>query len=148
MLILVVGGYALLAGGTQRFSLPEISGYDQPSSVSGWAYVRDGDTIEVGGVAVRLQGLHCPEAGEPGGSAATTAMRRLIDSDRVTCALTGERTYDRIVGTCHVGDTDLTAALIREGVCARCPRYDPWKRYLPAQLQAGSWQGSMPGYCR
>ena len=108
----------------------------------------DGDTIEVGGVAVRLQGLHCPEAGERGGSAATTAMRRLIDSDRVTCSLTGERTHDRIVGTCKVGDTDLTAALIRDGVCARCPRYDPWMRYLPAQLQAGSWQGSMPGYCR
>ena len=36
------------------------------AAVTGRAYVRDGDTIEVGGVAVRLQGLHCPELGEPG----------------------------------------------------------------------------------
>jgi endonuclease YncB( thermonuclease family) len=117
------------------------------TDVSGWAYVRDGDTIAVSGVRVRLEGLHCPEAGDPGGSAATSAMRGLTGGQHVTCSLTGERTYDRIVGTCHVGDTDLTAAIIRQGVCARCPRYDPWMRYLPAQLMAGAWRGSMPGYC-
>ena len=63
VLVLVVGGYAVLAGGVDRAVLPMMDRVDQPSSVSGWAYVRDGDTIEVGGVAVRLQGLHCPEAG-------------------------------------------------------------------------------------
>ena len=103
------------------------------AEVSGRAHVLDGDTIAVGGVRVRLQGLHCPEAGEPGGSTATSAMRDLTRGQ---------------YGTCYVGDTDLTAAIIRQGVCARCPRYDPWGWYLPAQLQAGTWQGSMPGYCR
>jgi endonuclease YncB( thermonuclease family) len=96
---------------------------------------------------VRLQGLHCPEAGDNGGSAATNAMRALTRGQHVTCSLTGERTYDRMVGTCHVGDTDLTAAIIRQGVCARCPRYDRWGRYSAAQREAGPWRGSMPGYC-
>jgi hypothetical protein len=75
-------------------------------------------------------------------------MGRLTGGQQAAYSLTGQRTCDRIVGARHVGGTDLTAALIREGVCACCPRYDPWIRYLLAQLQAGSWQGSMPGYCR
>jgi endonuclease YncB( thermonuclease family) len=117
------------------------------ADVSGRAYVLDGDTIEVGGVRVRLEGLHCPEAGEPVGSAATNAMRGLTGGQNVSCSLTGERSYDRMIGTCYVCDADLTAAIISEGVCARCPRYDPGGRYVPAQREAGAWRGSMPGYC-
>jgi micrococcal nuclease len=49
----------------------------QAQTVSGRAHVLDGDTIEVGGVRVRLEGLHCPEGNDPGGSAATSAMRGL-----------------------------------------------------------------------
>ena len=60
---------------------------------------------------VRLPGLHCPEAREPGGSAASKAMRGLTRGRHVTCSLTGERSYDRMIGTCYVGDTDLTAAI-------------------------------------
>jgi endonuclease YncB( thermonuclease family) len=117
------------------------------SEVSGRAYVLDGDTIEVGGVRVRLQGLHCPEAGEPGGSAATSAMQRMTRGDTVRCTLTGERSYDRIVGTCYVADIDLTAAIIRQGTCARCARHDPGGRYLPVQREAGAWRRSVPRYC-
>lgn len=121
---------------------------DVPSAVGGRAQVRDGDTIEVDRVAVRLQGLHCPEPGEPGGRDASLAMQLLNRGNEVACKLTGERTYDRIVGTCRVGNTDLAAPLIREGVCARCPRYDPAGRYTAVQREAGAWNRSMPGYCR
>ena len=71
----------------------------------------------------------------------------MVVNQTVSCTLNGERTYDRTVGTCYVKGSDLTAALIRDGHCARCPRYDPLMWYLPAQIEAGSWQGSMPGYC-
>ena len=54
------------AGGAQRVA---------SADVSGRAHVLDGDTIEVGGVSERLEGLHCPEASERGGSAASRAMR-------------------------------------------------------------------------
>ena len=82
--------------------------------------------------SIRLQGLHCPEPGEPGGRAATSAMQRLTSSNEVRSTLTGQRTYDRIVGTCRVGDTDLAAALICEGFGARCVRYAPGMRYATA----------------
>ena len=38
--------------------------------------VRDGDTIVVAGVPVRLQGLAAPERGEPGGAEATAESMR------------------------------------------------------------------------
>jgi hypothetical protein len=142
------GGLLDDTGLNLRPSEPGSGWHDRiPDSVTGRAYVRDGDTIEVGSVAVRLQGLHCPEADEPGGSIATSAMRRLVRGASVTCSLTGERTYDRIVGRCHVGEIDLAAALISERVCARCPRYDPWMRYLLVQRRAGGWNGTLPPYC-
>ena len=117
------------------------------AGVTGSVHVRDGDTIVVSGVPVRLQGLHCPENGEPGGADATAAMRSLTSGNTVQCSLTGERTYDRIVGTCFASGQDLASMLIRQGVCARCPRYDPEMRYASAQRIAGPWRGSMPGYC-
>jgi hypothetical protein len=40
------------------------------------SHVRDGDTIEVEGLPIRLNGLAAPEGDEPGGSAATTVPPR------------------------------------------------------------------------
>ena len=74
-------------------------------------------------------------------------MSRMVSGQQVSCTLNGERTYDRMVGTCYVNGTELTAAMIRGGHCARCARYDPLMWYLPAQIEAGGWWGSMPGYC-
>lgn len=75
-------------------------------------------------------------------------MRRRTLGKQVQCTLTGERSYDRSVGICRVGDADLAAALILEGLCARCPRHDPSRRYAATQREAAAWQQSMPGYCR
>jgi hypothetical protein len=49
--------------GSALTSGPSASGQQRVTSadVSGRAHVLDGDTIEVGGVRVRLEGLHCPE---------------------------------------------------------------------------------------
>jgi endonuclease YncB( thermonuclease family) len=109
--------------------------------------MRDGDTLVVSGTPVRLKGLHCPEMSEAGGVQASSAISRMVAGQQVSCELTGERTYDRMVGRCYVAGTDLAPALIRGGFCARCPRYEPLTWYMPAQLEAGRWQGTMPGYC-
>ena len=130
------------SGSTARLVTPT-----NHAGVTGSVRVRDGDTIVVSGIPVRLQGLHCPENGEPGGADATAAMRSLTSGNTVQCTLNGERTYDRSVGTCFADGQDLASMLIRQGVCARCPRYDPEMRYASAQRDAGPWRRSMPGYC-
>jgi endonuclease YncB( thermonuclease family) len=117
------------------------------ATVEGRVQVRDGDTLVVGGVPVRLAGLHCPEAREPGGAAATARLRSLVAGRAVSCDLTGARTHDRQVGICRAADRDLAEALIREGACARCPRHDTAGRYRAAQGAAGPWRGALPRYC-
>ena len=64
----------------------------------GRARVTDGDTLRVGGVAVRLKGLAAPEVahvgdpGEPGGVEAKAFMVELVEGETVVCDLTQERT--------------------------------------------------------
>ncbi len=51
------------------------------------SHVRDGDTIEVGPIAIRLQGIAAPEGNEPGGDIATNAMRDLVLGKELRCDL-------------------------------------------------------------
>ena len=83
-------------------------------------HVRDGDTIEVSGVPVRIANLDCAETGTRTGEIATARVRRLVARARMDCALSGRKSYDRHVGTCALPDgRDLGEVLIAEGTCAR-----------------------------
>ena len=55
------------------------------------SHVRDGDTIELGPIAIRLEGIAAPERDEPGGAAAADAMRDLVLGKDLRCDLTGDR---------------------------------------------------------
>jgi endonuclease YncB( thermonuclease family) len=115
--------------------------------VTGLDRIRDGDTLVVGGVPVRISGLHCPERDEPGGAAATAAVAALASRAEVACTLTGRRSHDRRIGQCRAGTTDLAETLVRRGHCARCPGHDRAGLYRAAQDAAGPWRGPMPRYC-
>lgn len=83
-------------------------------------HVRDGDTIEISGVPVRIANLDCAEMGTAAGRRATARMRELVRSGDISCTLSGRRSYDRQVGTCRVpGGHDIGEVLIAEGFCAR-----------------------------
>ena len=82
--------------------------------------VRDGDTVEISGVPVRIANLDCAEKGTPDGERATRVMLRLASAGPLACNLTGKRSHDREVGTCHLADgRDIGNLLISEGVCIR-----------------------------
>lgn len=82
--------------------------------------VRDGDTIEVSGVAIRFGSLDCAEANTSEGQRATARMRTLVAGQRLTCHLNGRTSYDREIGSCQMSDgRDLAAVLIQEGYCGR-----------------------------
>lgn len=123
-----------------------------PAILAGVATVHDGDTLTIGGVAVRLKGISAPELGEPGGIAARDALRALVGDRVVRCRLTGETTHRRAVGFCKVGRRDLQAALVRAGLAMACPRFD--RRYVPLEVRpraagTGVWGNgyARPGYC-
>ena len=92
------------------------------------SHVRDGDTIEVDGIPIRLAALDCPEKNtKPGQEAARAAES--YENLAVTCELTGARTYDRFVGYCKVDGDDLGELMINYTDCTVWEKYDIWDRY-------------------
>ena len=72
--------------------------FAQVASISGTVTkVRDGDTIEVGLIAIRLMGVAAPELGEPLGSRARDFIFRFVFSKPIQCELNGDKSYDRFV---------------------------------------------------
>ena len=86
-------------------------------------YVRDGDTIELGALAIRLNGLAAPEWDAPGGQEATDAMKALVLGKSVMCDLDGDRTYDRCVAICTLEGADISETLVQQGLARDCPRF-------------------------
>ncbi|HEY9814658.1 MAG TPA: hypothetical protein V6D20_02475 [Candidatus Obscuribacterales bacterium] len=104
-------------GGARQQGTTSRSGKTLSGPVS---HVRDGDTIEVSGVAVRLANLDCAESGTMAGDSATRRMRQLVSTGQVTCTLSGRKSYDREVGQCRLaGGDDVGRVMIAEGICGR-----------------------------
>lgn len=111
-------------------------------------HVRDGDTIEVAGRPIRLNGVTCDERGAPLGDKATRFVRSLVSGRTVSCTLNGDVTHDREVARCSLEDgRDLGSILIRKGLCGRCPHFDPLGSYADEEKLAGPWEGAFPPYC-
>lgn len=97
--------------------------------VTGRARIVDGDTIDVAGQRVRLEGIDAPESGQtcPGryagsllepwrcGVAATHALGRLVGSSPVTCEIHETDKYDRLLGTCLAQGRNVNREMVRRG---------------------------------
>jgi|TARA_B110000093_G_scaffold159563_1_gene179441 endonuclease YncB( thermonuclease family) len=102
---------------------------DNPTILSGTVtHVRDGDTIEVNGIAVRLSALDCPENGTQKGNQATNVAKQFQGSP-AQCELTGAKTYDRLVGYCSVEGSDFGLYMMNNSSCKVWEKYDIWDRY-------------------
>ncbi len=117
------------------------------------SHVRDGDTIELGPIAVRLQGIAAPEGNEPGGAIATDAMRDLVLGKDLRCDLTGDRSHDRVIGVCFLQDgRDIGEVMVFQGHARDCYRFSRG-RYADAERHARimghdlSQIYALPEYC-
>ena len=90
--------------------------------------VRDGDTIEVNGVAIRLSALDCPERGTREGEHANRLAQQFLNTNAV-CELTGAKTYDRLVGYCSIENQDFGLFMMLNSACKLWKKYDVWGRY-------------------
>ena len=110
-------------------------------------HVRDGDTIELGELPIRLNGVSAPELNEPFGPQSKQFMRDLVIGKIVRCELSGEKTYDRRVGTCYLEGEDIGATIIKEGLALDCPRYSGGL-YAVAESAEARKVIKLPEYCR
>lgn len=125
-----------------------------PRVLSGYGVVIDGDTLDVAGERVRLEGIDAPERGQSClrkdgkswrcGRAATRALRKLVRGRVVKCAALGRGVYGRILGACSVGGVQINAQLVRRGLAWAFVKYS--NRYVGLERIArskrlGIWQG-------
>jgi endonuclease YncB( thermonuclease family) len=83
-------------------------------------HVRDGDTIEVRGQAIRFGSLDCAELDTPAGQRAKTEMQRLVGGAYLVCRTDGRRSHDRWIGSCLLPDgKDLAGIMIARNICRR-----------------------------
>lgn len=123
----------------------------------GRASVIDGDTIEIAGERIRLNGIDAPESAQlcqdasgqayRCGQKASLALDEWIAKSRpARCEFVERDRYGRFVGECFRNDgADVQVWLVREGHALDWPRYSGGA-YAAAQAEAeragrGMWQG-------
>jgi len=82
--------------------------------------IRDGDTIVVGLIPIRIANLDCAERGSKSGDRATRQITGMVKNVQLRCTLEGRRSYDREVGVCSLPNgRDIGEILIAGGYCQR-----------------------------
>jgi endonuclease YncB( thermonuclease family) len=124
------------------------------ATLTGRAEAVDGDTLMVGGIRVRLEGIDAPEAEQtctsafgahwPCGLEARRALARLVEGVLVECEERGQDKYKRLLGVCRAGSVELNAELVRRGLAWAFVRYS--QSYVAAEAAAraarvGIWSG-------
>lgn len=127
---------------------------DAPGSVAGLARIIDGDTIELAGVRIRLEGIDAPETGQTCGrkwlgtwdcgNEATRFLANLTEGREVHCVNRGLDKYGRMLGACFLGDLDINAEMVRRGFAWAFVKYS--RTYVDAEAEAralrlGIWEG-------
>ena len=110
-------------------------------------HVRDGDTIEVGKIPIRLNGVSAPELHEYLGDKSKKFMTNMIIGRHLKCELSGAKTYDRYVGTCYMEEQDIGKILIDHGLALDCPRYSNG-RYNQFEKKEAKKNIKLPTYCK
>jgi endonuclease YncB( thermonuclease family) len=91
---------------------------------NGTIHVIDADTLDVGGVRVRLHGIDAPEMGQPCaangqewdcGAWARNAVVAAYEGRHATCARIDVDRYGRVVARCLVNGADIGGALVNAG---------------------------------
>lgn len=108
-------------------------GCDSPDNLAvGQVRVIDGDTLEMLGTAdlrtgkplrIRLMGIDAPERGTIAGARATAVLKGIILGRSVTCALTGDTSYNREVARCFVPEGDLGCLMINASQATEAVRF-------------------------
>ena len=120
----------------------------------GLARAKDGDSLMVGKTEVRLFGVDAPELGQTCkkggtdwacGAEAADRLSMLVAGKDVSCTSMGTDQYNRTLGRCTVGATDINRIVVATGFAVAYRRYS--SDYISAEETAkvarrGIWAGT------
>ncbi len=127
---------------------------DGISTLAGPAQVVDGDTIDINGQRIRLEGIDAPETAQTCstargtawacGRAATKTLAALVAGADVACDSRGADKYGRLLGICYANGRDINAAMVQAGMAWAFIKYST--TYVSEEgaarlANAGIWQG-------
>ncbi len=140
--------------------LPEVRNWLRPAgdTIIGRASVIDGDTIEIQGQRIRLNGVDAPESAQfcinqdgkryGCGSEAAIVLKLFLELSVPTrCEFVEWDQYGRYVGDCYrADDVSLAVGIVRSGYALDWPRYSKGK-YSTYEAEAkaekvGMWAGN------
>lgn len=112
--------------------------------VTGKARVVDGDTIEIAGERIRLEGIDAPESGQSCarrffgswdcGTVATKTLSLMVADKPVTCTRQGTDKYGRMLGVCSVDGLEINRQMVRDGHAWAFVKYST--RYVTEEAEA------------
>lgn len=125
-----------------------------PQIAMAQARIVDGDTIEIGVITYRINGIDAPEAGQTCqtstgkswrcGEASMDFLKDHIAGAVVHCESHGNDGYGRTIATCFAGSRDIGAEMVRAGFAWAFVKYST--DYVSEEADAranlrGIWQG-------
>ena len=124
------------------------------SPLAGIARVIDGDTIDIRGNRIRLDGIDAPESKQtcelngqsyPCGQRATEAMVMLLGARPIECSEMGKDRNGRVIARCRVDTSDVGTWMVEHGWAVAYRKYS--LEYVSAENRAraaklGIWAGT------
>ncbi|MCS0493939.1 thermonuclease family protein [Ancylobacter sp. MQZ15Z-1] len=118
--------------------------------LTGAVRVADGDSLELDGVRVRLEGIDAPELHQSCGEAATrwpcgekakAALQALVAGAKVNCRPVDEDRYGRAVAICEADGRDIGAALVAQGWAVATGLAYTGEQSTAREERRGIWAG-------
>ncbi len=138
----------LLAG--WLFALPA-----DASEFSGTARIVDGDTLNVGGQKIRIEGIDAFETSQSCfdanggewqcGQAGTAYLLKLTRGKAIRCSGGSYDGYDRLIATCFAGQVNLGAAMVESGLALVFAKFSDTfvaQEQTARSEKSGVWSGS------
>ena len=102
--------------------------------------ILDGDTIDVlvdrRPVRVRLAQIDAPEKRQAFGTRSRQALAELVFRKTVQVSEEGSDRYGRVIGTIHIGDLNVNAQMVREGMAWVYRRYAKDRALYELEIRA------------
>lgn len=112
---------------TTNFPPADTTGAEKQShvpSLSGAAFVVDGDSLVINKMQIRLFGIDAPELNHPYGKNAKWALVSLCKGQMVRAEITAKDAFGRTVAKCYLQDgRDLSEEMVKLGLAIDWPKF-------------------------